>query len=682
MDTDFHPDRHYKVHSSTEAGSVCHRGKGPAGYYGAETSDCDSPHSLVKATFAWIEEHLKDNIDFVIWTGDSARHDKDDAYDRSEKDVIRSNYKIADKFVTTLSDASGLTVPVVPTFGNNDILPHNIMVGGPSKWLKRYTDIWKSFVPESQRHTFELGGWFYTEVIPNQLVVFSLNTLYFFNRNAAIDDCVHPSEPGFKQMEWLRIQLQFVRNRGMKAILMGHVPPARTSGKENWDETCWQKYTLWLQQYRDVIVGSLYGHMNMDHFILQDTSDINLNYFNTASEEYLAYVNGKRNPGENQTLDTTGKADKDGFHIEAGADYLSELRDDWSKLPRAAMHTSDERDLLAETKRKKPRKDPLGGKWAERYQLSLVSPSIVPNYFPTLRVFEYNITGLEDSLTWKDAIRDSKPGQDTVVATEDADLEVEKKKHRKNKGKKEKKPKDPNLIVPEPPATTAPPGPAYSAQPLTLLGYTQYFANLTYLNNDAHDFIDRSGAPKKLDDLERHERMLSANSGTDEFSGQRWNEGVHKGKKPAHKPRPRPFQFEVEYSTFDDKLYKIKDLTVQNMVKLAYRIGQVSAKSKALAEDFERGEQRLDSVSATGIDDESADVENDSADETVTDFGDDDEVDADSTGNKPKKKKKKGHGKGKGKKGKKGNKKHNKVWLHFLRHAFVSTVSEKELKKV
>ncbi|KAK9422004.1 putative valine--tRNA ligase [Seiridium unicorne] len=655
----------------TEAGYACHRGKGPAGYYGAETSDCDTPLSLVNATFDWIEEHLKDNIDFVIWTGDSARHDSDDAYDRSEKDVVRSNRMIADMFQSKLSDSTGLSIPVIPTFGNNDILPHNIMVGGPSKWLRWYTDIWKSFIPESQRHTFELGGWFFTEVIPNKLVVFSLNTLYFFNRNAGIDDCVHPTEPGFKQMEWLRIQLQFLRNRGMKAILMGHVPPARTSGKENWDETCWQKYTLWLQQYRDVIVGSLYGHMNMDHFILQDTRDINLNYLETSSKEYKAYVEEKKQHAKKPKLHVAGDVNRDGFYIRSGADYLTELRNEWAKLPKAAMHANIEDDFDSESKKKKkpkkpkkPKKHPLGGEWAERYQLSLVSPSIVPNYFPTIRVFEYNITGMEDLPTWRDLIRDSKPKQDEHV-----DFDAEVKKHKK--GKKGKPAKDPYLIVPEPPATTAPPGPAYSPQPLTLTGYTQYYANLTYLNNDARDFIDGPNKPKKLD-FPNDAQDLVGNPAEDELSKARWNEGVHKGKKPGHKPKPRPFQFEIEYSTFDDKLYKIKDLTVGNMVKLAYRIGQVGAKSKALGEDFEDDETNELESPQHSSDDEDEDEDEEGtnrgfADESDTGADDDDDVDSESHNSK---------------KGKKKHKKRNKIWLHFLRYAFVSTASEKELKKV
>ncbi|KAI0136546.1 Metallo-dependent phosphatase-like protein [Xylariales sp. AK1849] len=656
--TDFHPDPFYKPHTSTAENLACHKGKGPAGFYGAETSDCDSPQSLVNATFDWIDTHLKDSIDFVIWTGDSARHDSDETIGRSEKQVLASNRMMASKFVSTLSDSHGLTIPVIPTFGNNDILPHNIMVGGPNKWLKWYADIWKDFIPEAQRHTFELGGWFFTEVIPNKLAVFSLNTLYFFDRNAGIDDCAHPSEPGFKQMEWLRIQLQFLRNRGMKAILMGHVPPARTASKQNWDETCWQKYTLWLQQYRDVIVGSIYGHMNIDHFLLQDTKDINLAFFEKGTKEYNEHA--RKGKKYNKDLGKTKKHED--VSVRSSAEYLEDLRNEWARLPKAAVHTRGEMEDERK-KKKKGKKDKLGGEWAERYQLSLVSPSIVPNYFPTIRVFEYNITGLEDVPIWADLLRGAGNERhtqvplfeedDTIENDQESPLELrdedtesafdkKKKKKKKKKGKKGKKPKDPYLIVPEPPATTAPPGPAYSPQPLTLTGYTQYFANLTHINNDAPAFVESDSIDA---------------SDNGQFSAKHWNEGVHKGKKPGHKPKPRKFKFEVEYSTFHDKIYKVKDLTVGSFVDLAYRIGQVAAKSKALADEFDAAE---DGVVYNELDGDAPAVADDESD-------DDPEFRAEK--------------KHKGKKGKKKHKK-NKVWLHFLRHAFVSTVPKEELEEL
>ncbi|KAI3329814.1 Metallo-dependent phosphatase-like protein [Ustulina deusta] len=619
--TDLHPDEHYKPHTSTQENIACHRGNGPAGIYGAETSDCDSPMSLVHATLAWVKENLRDEIDFVVWTGDSARHDSDEELPRHNKEILAMNRQIADAFVETFSDDTGLIVPVVPTFGNNDIYPHNILMPGPNDILQRYTSIWKPFIPEAQRHSFEFGGWFYVEVIPRKLAVFSLNTMYFFDRNAGIDDCVHPSEPGYKHFEWLRVQLDFLRDRGMKAILMGHVPPARTQGKQLWDETCWQKYTLWLQQYRDVIVGSLYGHMNIDHFLLQDTKDID-----------IALI---QSPASGEA--SIREAMEEEFSIQSSADYLRELRDNWAKLPSPVALENDVDETKKRQGKGKKGNDKLSGHWAERFQLTLISPSIVPNYFPSLRVFEYNITGLEDIPTWVEITRaaqldETLSNHDDVSDVRELkrrevpDFEIEKKKKKKGKGRKgQKPPKNPNLQLPDPPAKGTPPGPAYRPQTLTLLGYTQYYANLTYINNDLVNPTD-----------------------DDDVSSGGWNPGKHKDKTPQHgKPQPKEFRFEVEYSTFDDEIYNLDDLTVGNYVRLAHRIGQASKKAKSSLAESEFGD-------STNIDDE------------VEEY-DDVDRDSDAWGFFKSGKKKK-------------NKKAKKAWLHFLTHAFVSTRSKAELE--
>ncbi|WQF85040.1 Putative calcineurin-like phosphoesterase domain, ApaH type, metallo-dependent phosphatase [Colletotrichum destructivum] len=664
--TDFHPDQFYKTHSSTEEGIACHRGDGPAGYYGAETSDCDTPSSLVNATFDWIAANIADDIDFVIWTGDSARHDSDENIPRNPAQVLGTNRWIADKFAEAFGDPKDPTrmaVPVIPTFGNNDILPHNILLPGPNKWLGYYAEIWKRFIPEEQRHSFEYGGWFYVEVIPKKLAVFSLNTLYFFDRNAGVDDCQQPFEPGFKQMEWLRVQLEFLRERGMKAILMGHVPPARTDSKKNWDETCWQKYNLWMQQYRDVVVGSLYGHMNIDHFIVHDTKEVNINILGGYAVD-----------------DDVGReAFEDELEIQSAQDYLTELREGWAKLPPVDVKALEEEDTFQsdaqgkkgrkgdkDKKKKKPGKD-LGGKYAERYHLSLVGPSIVPNYFPTLRVVEYNISGLENAAVWTDSFTNEIPSlalpTDADPVHEELKREIDAAQKRKGKkGKKGKKPttpKDPNLVIPQPPPAGTGPGPAYAPQPLTFLGYTQYFANLTYLNND----------------------MTQENK---DVSRNKWRDGIHKDKDPkSKKPKPRPFAFEVEYSTFTDKIYKLSDLTVRSYVKLANRIARENVKGKALAQEDDEEEDDDDDdddeEEEYQKDEMGQEEENDSGAVDEGDEGDKEDEDTEDDGVETEKNSgKKGK---KGRKGKKKKKKHNKVWLHFLKHAFVRTVPQKKLKK-
>lgn len=530
--SDLHPDRLYKNGASTSEAVSCHRGEGRAGYFGAEGTECDAPLALINETFRWIENNLKGDIDFVIWTGDSARHDNDLKNPRTPDEVISLNQFIADKFVDAFKRPEAphtLSIPVIPTLGNNDIMPHNILADGPNKWTKHYLDVWTRFIPEHQRHSFVEGGWFTSEVIPNQLAVISLNTMYFFDSNSAVDGCVDKSEPGYEHMEWLRVQLKMLRSRGMKAILIGHVPPARTSSKQNWDETCWQKYTLWVHQYRDVVVGSAYGHMNIDHFMLQDSRKIDIVDDFEASPSDVP-------PG--------GLSDR--VDVQSRSDYLSSLRKDWSKMPSPPDGLSIMEELMGESpfggetssqgfkKKKKKFYKKIGGPCAERYSVSLVSPSLVPNYFPTLRVVEYNITGLEGVATWAESSGDVSH----EVRSHETDDDSTDEETPEKSGKKKKK--QPNFKVPEPPSPSAPPGPAYSNQPLTWLSYTQYFANLTRIYNEMAELEQSTNTTNQV--MEESAEELDKNL----------------------------FSFEVEYDT-KDRIYKMDDLTVRSFFKLASR---------------------------------------------------------------------------------------------------------------
>jgi endopolyphosphatase len=512
--SDFHPDPHYKSGTDPDD-KACHRGHGSAKYFGAAGTDCDTPLTLINETFHWIEQNIKDEIDFVVWTGDSVRHDNDEKIPRTEDEATRLNQYLTDKFIDTFrhdDSPHGLSIPIVPTIGNNDILPHNIFKSGPNKWTKKFLEIWKKFIPEFQRHSFVEGGWYTIEVIPKRLAVISLNTMYFYESNSAVDGCEDKSEPGFEHMEWLRVQLELLRSRQMKAILIGHVPPARSGSKRNWDETCWQKYALWVNRYRDVIVGSLYGHMNIDHFILQDSHKVKI-----VDDD-----------------DSSASSDSDEISVQSRTDYLSSLRDDWSKMPSPPEDASiveesltyldgdSDPQILGKKKRRFLKK--IGGPWAERYSVSLVSPSVVPNYFPTMRVIEYNITGLENAALWADTVYDDATVAG-VPSDEDESASVEKKK---KGGKKKKKP---DFKIPDPPSSSAPPGPAYSNQPLTWLSYTQYFANLTRIHE------------------EMSEQDASDETGHDEV-----------------------LMYEVEYDTKNDEIYRMKDLTVSSYFELATRI--------------------------------------------------------------------------------------------------------------
>lgn len=756
--TDIHPDPFYRHGSNPYGDHPCHRGEGTAGYFGAEKTGCDTPFSLVNATFDWIKNNLKDELDFVIWTGDSARHDNDEKYPRTSKQVEHLNLYIVNKFVEVFGKSDNkddpdptndFVVPIVPTYGNNDVLPHNIFEPGPNKWTRKYLTIWDKFVPQEQRHSFARGGWFFTEVIPNRLAVFSLNTLYFFDSNAAVDGCDDSSEPGYEHFEWLRTQLQFMRQRGMKAILMGHVPPARSGGKQNWDETCYQKYNLWLRQYRDVVVGSFFGHMNIDHFMLQDVRELT----------YKFKIKGIDDEGLRDTSSIG-----DGLHAEAKSDYLSGLRELWGNLPTPPHGISyREADVGIEKSKgnKKKKKQiekfikEIGGPYGERFSLSVISPSVVPNYFPSLRIIEYNISGLkhdhpalrptapaESNLTTIE-LWETSDGQslDSEVIRKDSDLQdgydsLKKKKKKKKKGKKTK----PNFPIPEPPSKSSPPGPGYSPQALSLVSWTQLYANLTSINE---------AVTKEI-------RPQNPSLGQSDIDSDLQDRAFMKH-----------FTYETEYSTNDDGVCSMKDLTMGSWLDYAEKIGrsefnpelsgldrgfdgeelidaelgsdlvvpnaEISEDSYELVKDenFRTDEvclaylQRLreqapqvyspsnnDSWSSdfllklrkdmassgclpveeldlrqeieygNEVDDENRDsgYDDDDNNDSTDDVGDSNDEKITKKKHKKKKKKKKKHGKKKGKKRKHMSLTKNQLWYIFVRRAFVSTKSLEELK--
>ncbi|KAG9186907.1 endopolyphosphatase [Alternaria panax] len=684
--TDFHPDPFYKTYSSTESDAACHRRRGPAGLYGAETTGCDSPFALVNQTFRWIEDNIKDEVDFVIWTGDSARHDNDEDIPRTQRQVIQQNEYMVSKFAEVFGQSgqghgpNSFAIPIVPTWGNNDIMPHNIFTAGPNRWTIKYLDIWRGFIPEAQRHQFQQGGWFSVEVIPGKLAVISLNTMYFFTSNSAVDGCAKKREPGYEHMEWLRIQLQILRDRGMKAILIGHVPPARVDSKASWDETCWQKYALFARQFRDVIAGSLYGHMNIDHFMLQDFEHIEKDTENGK----MGTIKGRSALANGVELLEDGEVT-----VASASDYLLNLREAWAQLPappaksnkksRSNNIDEEEEDSVwawlmskfgkSSKDRKAERKkylEKIGGRYAERYAVTHVAPSVVPNYFPTLRIIEYNITGLEHlnvaSSPISPATIEAPAEQLPITATDFDDDEeylrdVDTARKRKHKGKKDKKkPRKYKFKVPDGPSKSAPPGPAYSPQTLTWTRHIQYFANLTHINND---FLE---PPPEVMEGVVAERSINADcAGTifgfavspdGKLENKKWNEGKHKkhqGKQPRPEPHPNEFVYEIEYDTKKDRGFA--DLTVRRWVEYARKIGSSASKSAEIDEEVDE---------TTEDDDENED--------------EDDEFNT-TNGKKHKHKK--------GKKGKH-HKKHkaSKDWFTFVKRAFVGTMDPHDIKQL
>lgn len=515
--TDFHIDHHYQKGSDID--KVCHGGEGKASKYGDAILGCDSPPILVEETFKWITDNLIDKIDFIVYTGDSARHDNDREYPRTRQHIFNMNKEISDKFVTLTSESDGQ--PLIYPVSNNDIMPHNLMDTGPSLQTRELFEAWRPFIPQVQMHTYLMGAYYFQEVIPNQLAVLSLNTMYWFDSNPMVDDCDNKGDPGYKLFEWLGYVLKEMRARNMKVWFCGHVPP----NEKNYDTTCLRKYIAWTHEYRDVIVGGLYGHMNLDHFIPLDSVQ--------------AYKSIQKDFKDEFKQKSVFSVEDEDVHALEDSNLYKALDENFSdKFFRVTGGVPNKKVTYLETLREElyaPLKGKKkSGEHFERYSIAHVTASIIPTFNPGMRVWEYNITDLEDKLQqvkfepWDKFFAGvermievqsnyvDEKDNDEMNWEEMDDITIERKKKHKKKNRKKKK----DHTFPKPMPENLPLGPAYIEQTFTPERYVQYYADL---------------------------------------------ESINKGKKE--------FGYEIEYST-DDSLYGLKALTVEEWIKFGRKLGE------------------------------------------------------------------------------------------------------------
>ncbi|KAF9586318.1 Endopolyphosphatase [Lunasporangiospora selenospora] len=381
-------------------------------------------------------------------------HDSDNTHPRTQDQINQLNQAIAEKFLRIsppgpLPDSRQL--PVVPSIGNNDVYPHNILAPGPNPIFQFFATLWSEFIPESQLNTFRHGGYYSSDVVPGKIRVFALNTLYFYAPNVLVDGCKKEGEPGSEEMDWLETKLESVRQKKMVAYLTGHVPPDKFS----YSPTCYRRYTKIALEFQDVIVGHLFGHANIDNFFL----------LSRKSRKHKETPTGDDNPEGDGDNDDDSGGDNHGettLGDPVQAYGLSTYVEDLMGQYEAVIGPTKNRD----------------------YAIALVSPAVVPTYQPTLRVFKYQVgngtseepsnpgDGKQDEI---DETCMENMQQETQLSNkrEEAEMIRQRMKGQKKHGRKRhhrKRPKNP------PPARASTFG--------FPLEYTQYVSNLTLANEN------------------------------------------------------------------------------------------------------------------------------------------------------------------------------------------------------
>ncbi|CEH12188.1 Acid sphingomyelinase and PHM5 phosphate metabolism protein [Ceraceosorus bombacis] len=517
--TDLHPDPFYLSGGSVEAG--CHekkpKGGRRAGAWGTPISDCDSPPHLIEASLDWLAHNFMPTssstsrgerasevsarhdeadggrgVDFIIWTGDSARHDLDSGHPRTRSEIYELN-----RWAVGVLEKRFPGVPLVPTIGNNDIFPHNILFAGPNDVTRSYLSIWTDHIPEDQSHTFFVGGYYSKEVLPSQnLWVLSLNTLWWYDSNRAVDGCKRSKkgkkdqgDPGSRHLDWLEAQLGMLRKRGAAVHLIGHVPP--TAG--NYFPRCYDRYTDIVLRFQDTIVGQHYGHMNVDGLFIQEDSSANSD---AMSQRDDALTPARLGILVERRAEEHGNTTRDEeVHVQS---LSADLRHDFKTLPGEARTDLD------------------------LYHAFFAAPSIVPTFWPAVRVWTYNVTrarhgSLQNLSSTEREVEDvgrqiiELRSAQAMGAESDADelaeadlfgerhegapLHTAKRKHRRKKHRRHK-----NL-----PRHVSPSSPSRSNGRFSLLGYSQWICDLDAANEREADMDAmhwESASRKKSDGLQ------------------------------------------------------------------------------------------------------------------------------------------------------------------------------------
>ena len=545
--TDMHPDElnviggairlkcHKKKKQITSNSDISHK-------YGDALSGCDAPIDLYNATLDWVRENLKDHIDFVIWTGDNIRHDNDRSHPRTEADIFEMNERVArDMSMAFMDDGEDNVDPlsrrvkIVPSLGNNDVYPHNLFAPGPTLQTRELFNIWRPFIPNEQMHTFDRGAYFFREVIPGKLVVLSINTLYWFQSNPLNDNCDSKKQPGYKLFLWLGATLKECRKRGLKVWLSGHVPPI----PKNIHHSCYAKISVWMHEYRDLIIGGVWGHMNIDHWVPLDSvkawRSIERRLLTLGlleDSQSLGYIDYEQ---LDTIMDMDIDMDIDADIDESDDDALDEIQtvedlytslgydlDDESDSP---LHIFSDRYMGAPNAKVtylegirdtmyaklKGRK---GGVHSERYGIAHISSSVIPTYNPGMRVWEYNVTDFNSLFTKNSNDSGKQNGgifnifrkgvvPDNVFVQEDwteffinlemqlddeakleqlfVQMENDESKFDTDEYKSLLSPINDGTI-PKPMPENLPLGPAYVPQTFTPERYTQYYVDLNAIN--------------------------------------------------------------------------------------------------------------------------------------------------------------------------------------------------------
>ncbi|XP_043196538.1 sphingomyelin phosphodiesterase-like isoform X1 [Amphibalanus amphitrite] len=222
---------------------------------------CDAPPRLLHSLIEHVARKHKDELSYVLWTGDTAPHD---SWKTTRKDVLDLTAR-----VTSLLRHKLAGVPVYPVIGNHDSAPTNyfppseVRKGNFSvSWLYHdYAKMWKHWLPADALATLRKTGFYSVLVRPGfRIIVLNTNVAYRFNLWVLLTATSDPHH----QLKWLAGELRAARAADERCHVVGHVSPADPDILPGWSHL----YHSVIRSYQDVVTAQFFSHTHLNEIQL------------------------------------------------------------------------------------------------------------------------------------------------------------------------------------------------------------------------------------------------------------------------------------------------------------------------------------------------------------------------------------------------------------------------------
>ncbi|CAI5744293.1 unnamed protein product [Peronospora destructor] len=229
----------------------------------------DAPLALLESALIYAKEHVVDNPDIFLYTGDHTAHG--DFTDDYIAKAVQKNVRMMESYYPSKGGILEATAIIGNADGNPD---YHMEVTNPetetNPSIKLISEVWEDSLSAVNIDMLNRHGYL-SYAIDDKLHVITLNTVPYSPSHLP-DTSTHPDP--FGQFAWLDKTLARLQDAGKFAYIAGHIAPIVGSygGNPQWHTKYIVKYKSVVGKYADVIKAQFFGHIHSVEFRVPVTS--------------------------------------------------------------------------------------------------------------------------------------------------------------------------------------------------------------------------------------------------------------------------------------------------------------------------------------------------------------------------------------------------------------------------